>query len=176
MADAYGRPVRKAQPARVVLMTPPQVWGAVLHCRSSLLAVFAPQALLLSLAAKLRTSKSGNLAKPPRHPSYAPRYPRADRAAGFLGACFPSAPGSAWGTKQVNAPHHVFEHFACPHFVNAASDCRALQTVNARPELRAAACTETFTVVFSSTAFCFCFFDYLVLSMVQRDIVMSIMQ
>ena len=63
--------------------------------------MFAPQALLLALAAKLRVSRSGGLAQPPRHPSYGPRHPRADRAAGFLGACFPTAQGSNWGAKQV---------------------------------------------------------------------------
>ena len=67
------------------------------------MAVFAPEALLLALAAKLKVSRSGNLARPPRHPSYGPRHPRADRAAGFLGACFPAGPGSAWGTTQVRA-------------------------------------------------------------------------
>ena len=70
-------------------------------CRASLLATFAPQALLLALAAKLRVSKSGNLAQPPRHSAYGPRNPRGARAAGFLGACFPATPGSAWGAKQV---------------------------------------------------------------------------
>ena len=66
-----------------------------LHCRASLLAVYAPQALLLALAVKLRVSKSGSLGGPSlRPPAYAPRHLRSDRAAGFLGSCFPTAPGS----------------------------------------------------------------------------------
>ncbi|KAA6419880.1 MAG: hypothetical protein FRX49_10243, partial [Trebouxia sp. A1-2] len=66
--------------------------------RASLLAVYAPQALLLALAAKLRVSKSGNMARPPRHPSYASRHLRANRAAGFLGACLPGGPASQKGS------------------------------------------------------------------------------